>query len=151
VNMAPLVGAGCFVLCVYVLCFAYQRKPLGPERCGCLLLRTSANNQFIWRMSSCLGVTPELPVKSSDGFRLSFGAQIAKTRLYLHSTAVLRYDSNRTEQKINRVENAPAKVHGVKYTGNTPSPEILEIHPKIHPPGWEIHAVNCFPSCSSPV
>jgi hypothetical protein len=43
-------------------------------------------------------VTPGLAVKtnrqSSNRFGLSFGAQIAKLRLYLHSTAVLRYDWN---------------------------------------------------------
>jgi hypothetical protein len=47
------------------------------------------------------------------------------------------------------VENTPAKIHGVKYTGNASSPEI---HPKIHPPGWEIHAVFDldFASCGAP-
>jgi hypothetical protein len=73
-------------------------------------------------------VTPELQVKSSDGLRLSFGAQIAKIRLYLHSTAVLRYDSNRTAQKIKEIprgkytsKNTRCKIHR-KYTqpGNTP-------------------------------
>jgi hypothetical protein len=48
-------------------------------------------------------VTPELAAKtsrqSSNSFGLSFGAQIAKMRLYLHSTAVLRYDWNQ-EVKI---------------------------------------------------
>jgi hypothetical protein len=50
-------------------------------------------------------VTPELAVKtsrqSSNSFWLSFGAQIqiAKMRLYLHSTAVLRYDW-KTEVKM---------------------------------------------------
>jgi hypothetical protein len=39
------------------------------------------------------------------------------------------------------VENTPEAIHAVKYTGNTPSPEI---HPKIHPPGWEIHRGFCF-------
>jgi hypothetical protein len=38
-------------------------------------------------------------------------------------------------------KNTPAKIHGVKNTGNTPSPEI---HPKIHPPVWEIHAFFFF-------
>jgi hypothetical protein len=41
-------------------------------------------------------VTPELAAKtsrqSSDSSRLSFGAQVAKMCLYLHSTAVLRCD-----------------------------------------------------------
>jgi hypothetical protein len=43
-------------------------------------------------------VTPELAAgtsrQSSNGSGLSFGAHIAKMRLYLHSTAVLRHDWN---------------------------------------------------------
>jgi hypothetical protein len=57
-------------------------------------------------------------------------------------------DTLRKKIKKYRVVNTPAKIHGVKYTGNTPSPEI---HPKIHPPGWEIHAVYFFsPAAQSP-
>jgi hypothetical protein len=49
-------------------------------------------------------VTPELAAKtsrqSSNGLELSSGAQIAKMRQYLHSTAALRHDLNQEHVKI---------------------------------------------------
>jgi hypothetical protein len=106
ITSEPVVGSW-FYLCVYVpnpLCILETLST--TSRVFCELHKAPAHFRGATNVIPKLHprhyktstVTPELAAKtsrqSSNSFRLSFGAQVAKIRLYLHSTAVLRYDLN---------------------------------------------------------